>query len=82
MSFETRKHKLKLDKRLAFKKEKIKEFVKKTNKIQINIKTNKGKIIASFPLNIGIVFLVFAPILIGLCASFVFILNYEIELEK
>tara|TARA_B100000427_G_scaffold325713_1_gene333044 strand:- start:11514 stop:11765 length:252 start_codon:yes stop_codon:yes gene_type:complete len=82
MSFESEKKKIKLDKQLSFRKEQIKEFLKKSQDIQINIKKNNGKMIASFPLNLGFLFLLFAPLLIGFCASFAFILNYEIELEK
>ena len=82
MSDEINLNKLNLDKRLSFRKEQIKKFLKKSNGIQINIKNSNGKIIATFPLNVGFIFLLFAPGLIGFCASFAFILNYEVELEK
>ncbi|RAP26618.1 hypothetical protein DID74_01725 [Candidatus Marinamargulisbacteria bacterium SCGC AG-333-B06] len=82
MTYHSQKKKLKLDKKLAFRKEKIKAFLKKSNDIQINVKTKKGNVVASFPLNLGFIFLLFAPLLIGFCASIAFILNYEIELES
>jgi len=82
MSDEMNLNKLNLDKKLSFRKEQIKKFLKKSNAIQVNIKNSNGKVIATFPLNVGFIFLLFAPGLIGVCASFAFILNYEVELEK
>tara|TARA_Y100000741_G_C17857402_1_gene397385 strand:+ start:119 stop:370 length:252 start_codon:yes stop_codon:yes gene_type:complete len=80
--FERFKKKILLKKDTVFNKDEIKEFLKNARSIQINVKTKNDKLISSFPLSIGVVFLIFAPVLVGIFASLAFLFNYEIELKK
>tara|TARA_B100000427_G_scaffold143811_1_gene119779 strand:+ start:7420 stop:7671 length:252 start_codon:yes stop_codon:yes gene_type:complete len=80
--FERFKKKLLLKRDTVLNKDEIKEFFKNARSIQINVKTKNDKIIANFPLSLGVFFLIFAPALVGISASLAFILNFELELKK
>jgi hypothetical protein len=74
--------KLKLNKNLDDQKERIVAFLKKTNKVQVSVFSKNNKTIANFPFSFGLVMLLFAPSLIGICAGLAYIFKCNIELEK
>jgi len=74
--------KLKLNKNLDDQKERIVAFLKKTNKVQVSVISKNSKAIAIFPFSFGVVMVLFAPSLIGVCAGLAYIFKCSIELEK
>lgn len=62
--------------------EKVKELVKKGNVRKITIKDKKGKEVVSFPLTVGVVGAVIAPVLAAIGALAALIGECTISVEK
>ncbi len=62
--------------------EKVKELIKKGNVRKITIKDKKGKEIVSFPLTVGVVGAVIAPVLAAIGALAALIGECTISVEK
>lgn len=64
--------------------EKVKELIKEGNVRRISIKDKKGKTIADFPLTIGVVGAVIAPVLaaVGAIAALITECTITVEREK
>lgn len=62
--------------------EKVKELIKEGNVRKISIKDKKGKTIIEFPLTIGVIGTVFAPVLAGVGAIAALIGECTITVER
>jgi len=61
---------------------KIKEIIEEGNATRITVEDEKGKVIAEFPLTIGAIGLVFAPVLAAIGAIAALVTNCTITVEK